>query len=293
MAEKKGMNLPLRHVTVLEEAHNLLKRTSTAQSAESSNVAGMAVERIANGMAEMRTYGEGFIIADQSPSMLDLSTVRNTNTKIIMALPEKEDQEVAGRSIGLIEDQIHEISRLKKGEAIAYQNSWEEPVKVKIHLFRPPQGTTEAITEKAVDNSSFKSIFSDIFSALYSIYTRGADPETADLLYRCIKQCHLSGSRKYKILTHLETVESLSPSDCATICALIVGPSLYSSIKGIEDMREVERITEKSFSSVPGLVGNPNLLTIINMYFMGCSNADQSEFYNIWITRDSKKRAKP
>ena len=83
------MNLPLRHITVLEEAHNLLKRTSTIQSAESSNMAGMAVEKIANSMAEMRTYGEGFIIADQSPSMLDLAAIRNTNTKMVMALAGK------------------------------------------------------------------------------------------------------------------------------------------------------------------------------------------------------------
>ena len=39
-------------------------------------------------IAEMRTYGEGFIIADQAPGLMDLSVIRNTNTKIIMRLPE-------------------------------------------------------------------------------------------------------------------------------------------------------------------------------------------------------------
>ena len=74
-SEQKGMNLPLRHITVLEEAHNLLKRTSTAQSTESSNLVGMAVEKIANSMAEMRTYGEGFIIVDQSPTAVDIAAI--------------------------------------------------------------------------------------------------------------------------------------------------------------------------------------------------------------------------
>lgn len=60
------INSPLSHVTVLEEAHNLLKRTSTEQSSESSNLLGKSVELMANAIAEMRTYGEGFIIADQS-----------------------------------------------------------------------------------------------------------------------------------------------------------------------------------------------------------------------------------
>ena len=61
------INSPLAHITVLEEAHNLLKRTSTEQSAEGANLLGKSVELLANSIAEMRTYGEGFIIADQSP----------------------------------------------------------------------------------------------------------------------------------------------------------------------------------------------------------------------------------
>lgn len=126
------MNSDLSHVTVLEEAHHLLKRTSKVQAQESSNLAGKSVEMICNSIAEMRTYGEGFIIADQSPSQVDMSAIRNTNTKIIMALPESEDKETAGKSIGLSNEQIKEIGRQKLGEAIVYQNDWEEPVQCKI-----------------------------------------------------------------------------------------------------------------------------------------------------------------
>lgn len=128
MASHAGMNLPLRHVTVLEEAHNLLKRTSTEQSAESSNLAGKSVEMLTNAIAEMRTYGEGFIIADQAPGLLDVSVIRNTNTKIIMRLPEHSDRELAGRAIGLNDDQIVELSKLSRGVAAVYQNDWLEAV---------------------------------------------------------------------------------------------------------------------------------------------------------------------
>lgn len=65
-----GMNETLRHVTVLEEAHNLLKRTSAAPGAEGADLAGKSVEMLANAIAEMRTYGEGFIIADQARAFL-------------------------------------------------------------------------------------------------------------------------------------------------------------------------------------------------------------------------------
>ena len=127
-----GTDLPLKHVTILEEAHNLLKRTSTEQGQESANVQGKSVEMISNSIAEMRTYGEGFIIVDQSPSAVDISAIKNTNTKIIMRLPEFSDCEAVGHSIGLAEDQILELSKLDKGVAAIFQNNWLEAVLCKI-----------------------------------------------------------------------------------------------------------------------------------------------------------------
>ncbi|MEW4344419.1 hypothetical protein AB1J03_24195, partial [Vibrio diabolicus] len=70
------MNSPLKHVTVLEEAHHLLKKTTTDQSLEGSNLQGKSIEMITNGIAEMRTFGEGFILVDQSPNLLDPSAIR-------------------------------------------------------------------------------------------------------------------------------------------------------------------------------------------------------------------------
>lgn len=127
-----GTNLSLKHVTILEEAHNLLKRTSTDQGQESANVQGKSVEMISNSIAEMRTFGEGFIIVDQSPTSVDISAIKNTNTKIIMRLPERSDCEVAGCSIGLNNEQIMELTKLDKGVAAIYQNNWLEAVLTKI-----------------------------------------------------------------------------------------------------------------------------------------------------------------
>ena len=133
MSHSEGMNLKLKHITVLEEAHNLLRRTSTGQSAESANVAGKSVEMISNSIAEMRTYGEGFIIVDQSPTAVDISAIKNTNTKIVMRLPEKGDFDTVGNAFALNEEQIREIARLGRGCAIVSQSGWLEPVMVAIH----------------------------------------------------------------------------------------------------------------------------------------------------------------
>jgi hypothetical protein len=131
------MNADLQHITVLEEAHNLLKRTSTEQTSETANLLGKSVEMIANAIAEMRTYGEGFIIADQSPGLLDLSVIRNTNTKIILGLPDENDRILVGRATGLNDDQIVELAKLQIGVAAVYHNNWIQPVlcKVKEYIY--------------------------------------------------------------------------------------------------------------------------------------------------------------
>ena len=122
------MNKNLQHITVLEEAHNLLRRTSFAQAQESSNLQGKSVEMLTNAIAEMRTYGEGFIIADQAPDMLDEAVIRNTNTKIIFRLPDEHDCELVGKSIALSDVQIKELAKLPAFVAVIHQNDWIEAV---------------------------------------------------------------------------------------------------------------------------------------------------------------------
>ena len=128
-------NSELRHITILEEAHNILRRNSVEQSGEGSNVSGKSVEMISNAIAEMRTYGEGFIIVDQSPGAVDVSAIRNTNVKIIMRLPDDSDRKVAGKASGMKDNQVDEIAKLPTGVAVVYQNDWEEPVLCKIGKF--------------------------------------------------------------------------------------------------------------------------------------------------------------
>lgn len=129
------MNSKLNHLTVLEEAHNLLRRTSTEQSTETANLLGKSVEMLANAIAEMRTYGEGFIIADQAPGLMDMSVIRNTNTKIIMRLPDQGDRELVGRAANLNDDQIKELAKLPCGVAAVYQNEWVQAVLCKVDKY--------------------------------------------------------------------------------------------------------------------------------------------------------------
>jgi len=171
MSDATGMNQPLKHVTVLEEAHNILKRTSTEQSSEGSNVAGKAVEMLSNAIAEMRTYGEGFIIADQSPSAVDISAIRNTNTKIIMRLPDETDRRLAGKAAGVTDEQLEEIAKLPKGVAVVYQNDWLEPVLCKIHHFGEEEKPYQYEPQKQLSDEK-KAFHQHIADLLFSQKTK-------------------------------------------------------------------------------------------------------------------------
>lgn len=122
--QKNENNVGLRHITVLEEAHNLLKNTKGGES----ELIGKSIEMLTNTIAEIRTYGEGFIIVDQSPSSVDIAAIKNTNTKIVLRTPEAGDREAVGRSMGLTDDQVNEIAKLPSGVAVVYQNNWISPV---------------------------------------------------------------------------------------------------------------------------------------------------------------------
>ena len=59
----------LRHLTVIEEAHRLLRRPE-ASGGSAGGAAAHAVEMFAGLLAEIRAYGEGLIIAEQIPDRL-------------------------------------------------------------------------------------------------------------------------------------------------------------------------------------------------------------------------------
>lgn len=199
-----GANRPnsgLQHITVLEEAHNLLRRTSTEQSQESSNLQGKSVEMLTNAIAEMRTYGEGFLIADQSPGLLDMAVIRNTNTKLILRLPDEGDRLLVGKAAGLNDDQIVELSRLDTGVAAVYQNHWLEPVLCKVEHFKgekPYEYVYRALSEAQDPIHKFlMRLFAvsddtelaqeDVDAISRWIDSLDADAETNRLMYKALK----------------------------------------------------------------------------------------------------------
>lgn len=198
MAEKKDMNQPLRHLTVLEEAHNLLKRSSSSQGSESGDLTGKSVEMISNAIAEMRTYGEGFIIADQAPGLLDMAAIRNTNTKIIHRLPDLSDRELAGRAANLNDQQIVELARLPKGVAAIYQNDWVEPVLCKIAKAEDGEHFTYSRPIEDITDNQHDDALSVARMLAYGI-SIGTEAELHSVRER-LDRLHIGASTKVSIL---------------------------------------------------------------------------------------------
>lgn len=202
MSTAKESNSRLHHITVLEEAHNILRDTSASQpSEEGGNVASKSVEMISNAIAEMRTYGEGFIIADQSPGAVDISAIRNTNTKVIMRLPEESDRRISGKAAALKDTQLDEIAKLPRGVAVVYQNDWVEPVLCQIDKFEGDEKEFDYSPKKQKDEGNYAN------SVLinFIINNRLGHPEIIipTDIERAIEKCECSVSTKTKLYSFL------------------------------------------------------------------------------------------
>jgi len=134
----------LRHLTVIEEAHRLLRRPDGAAGG-SGGAAAHAVEMFAGLLAEIRAYGEGLIIAEQIPDRLVPDVIKNTAVKITHRLPAADDREAVGATMNMTTAQNRFLVTLKPGEAAVFTDGMDYPV-----LARMPDGTGgEAAAEAA------------------------------------------------------------------------------------------------------------------------------------------------
>lgn len=102
---QKDSQKELKHLFLMEEAHRLLKNIESG-SGENADPRGNAVEMFCNMLAELRSKGQGFIVADQIPSKLAPDIVKNTNLKILHRIVTEEDRELMGKSMHMNDSQI-------------------------------------------------------------------------------------------------------------------------------------------------------------------------------------------
>jgi DNA helicase HerA-like ATPase len=143
MANRAGSSsMPgLRHLTVIEEAHRLLRRPETGAP---GGAAAHAVEMFAGLLAEIRAYGEGLVIAEQIPDRLIQDVIKNTAVKITHRLPATDDREAVGATMNMTQAQNRFLVTLKPGEAAVFADGMDFPL-----LARMPDGTSREAAARA------------------------------------------------------------------------------------------------------------------------------------------------
>ena len=136
----------LKHVCIIEEAHRLLPNIPLDRG-EEANAKGKAVETFVNMLAEIRSYGQGLIIADQIASKLHPDIVKNTNIKILQRTMDKEDRELIGNAINLDENQIRDIAELQTGEAIVHHKDIHQAFMVQIDEIKTSTASEERFSD--------------------------------------------------------------------------------------------------------------------------------------------------
>ena len=99
----------LRHVLVLEEAHNIFPAPTYGSSQNGG---------LENVYREIRSFGQALIAITQHPSMLPIYVLGNTHTLIFMALTHEADIISARQALFLERNQDVFLDRLQVGEGI-------------------------------------------------------------------------------------------------------------------------------------------------------------------------------
>ena len=110
---------PLRHMLLVEEAHNLIPASGKGSDNRADPKA-HTIELFVNMLAEMRALGQGILIADQLPTAIAPQAVKQTNVKILMRVTAKDDREEIGNTMDLNEEQMHQVVNFKTGHAYLY-----------------------------------------------------------------------------------------------------------------------------------------------------------------------------
>jgi len=119
----------LKNVILLEEAHVLLDADTNAGQGD-ANPSAIAQGLVKRMLAEIRSYGVGLIIADQSPRKVSTDVVALTDMKMVFRLVESVDKQIIGDSTNMTDVQVQRMAKLKPGEAFLFFNKLEEPEEV-------------------------------------------------------------------------------------------------------------------------------------------------------------------
>ena len=139
----------LRNVILLEEAHVLLDADTNAGQGD-ANPSAIAQGLVKRMLAEIRSYGVGIVIADQSPRKVSTDVVALTDIKLAFRLVEATDKQILADSANMDEVQVKRLAKLKPGEAFFFFNKLEEPEEIKTEDYRLQKNISITLSDDGI-----------------------------------------------------------------------------------------------------------------------------------------------
>lgn len=189
----------LTHMTVIEEAHNVMENVQSVGASEvAADTRAKAVEAFSAMLSEVRAYGEGIIISDQSPEKLAPDAVRNTNLQIAHQLRHKTDREAMASAMIMTEAQRDFMGKLRVGEAAVFMTGYDRATFMCVPNYKDDNNFTEpddaTIRDKMASLqkqfvSSYLPFDGCRFCAAQCQHRNAVEPQTRDpQLYQSFRQ---------------------------------------------------------------------------------------------------------
>ncbi|MEH2114645.1 ATP-binding protein [Nostoc sp.] len=158
----------LKHLLLVEEAHNLLANASESSNQEQANPKGKAVRNFANMLAEVRGFGQGIAIAEQNPAGLVPDVMVNTNIKLAHRVVEAKNREALSRSMLLTPQQEMSLASLGTGQLLYYIGGHTEPSLTSAPNFKDADNGFNPRRTDAEIHTQFQKTFQAQYAHLYA-----------------------------------------------------------------------------------------------------------------------------
>ena len=137
----------LKNLLLLDEAHVLFKAQQGSGNGEGGN---NAVHSLENMLAEIRSYGTGIVIADQSPAVAGSEVIKNTDIKVIFRLVDSGDRKVIADTTNMTDLMRKYIPKLEVGQAFYSVSALHEPVLMQTPDIRKKEGIRLSVSDSEI-----------------------------------------------------------------------------------------------------------------------------------------------
>ncbi len=187
----------VRHVILIEEAHNLIGPESEEQTGADADPKQAATAFVVKMLAEVRALKEGIVIADQLPTVMAQEVLKNTGLKIGLRITSADDRSLLGSTMAASAMQLEQMSTFEVGEALIFYEKLMRPFTMRIKEW---WGELENQTEKEAMVLSKDDVDLRLAIADRSTYQD-----------ENLKSIRIIGSKYYHLLTDIEN--RIQPSE--------------------------------------------------------------------------------